>query len=70
MQNPGDPIVLPTHLRSDAVDYECELAVIIGRECKNVSKDRALDFVFGYTAANPVKSLPFSIRRAILVPMG
>jgi 2-keto-4-pentenoate hydratase/2-oxohepta-3-ene-1,7-dioic acid hydratase in catechol pathway len=56
LQNPGDPIVLPRSLRSDEVDYECELAVIIGRECKNVSKDRALDYVFGYTAANDVSA--------------
>jgi 2-keto-4-pentenoate hydratase/2-oxohepta-3-ene-1,7-dioic acid hydratase in catechol pathway len=56
LQNPGDPIVLPRSLRSDEVDYECELAVIIGRECKNVSKERALDFVFGYTAANDVSA--------------
>jgi 2-keto-4-pentenoate hydratase/2-oxohepta-3-ene-1,7-dioic acid hydratase in catechol pathway len=56
LQNPGDPIVLPTKLRSNEVDYECELAVIIGRECKNVPKDRALEFVFGYTAANDVSA--------------
>ena len=41
LQNPGDPIVLPTRLRSDEVDYECELAVVIGRKCKNVSKSDA-----------------------------
>jgi 2-keto-4-pentenoate hydratase/2-oxohepta-3-ene-1,7-dioic acid hydratase in catechol pathway len=62
LQNPGDPIVLPTHFRSDAVDYECELAVIIGRECKNVSKDRALDSVFGYTAANDVTARDWQTR--------
>jgi 2-keto-4-pentenoate hydratase/2-oxohepta-3-ene-1,7-dioic acid hydratase in catechol pathway len=56
LQNPGDPIVLPTKLRSQEVDYECELAVIIGRECKNVPKDQALEFVFGYTAANDVSA--------------
>jgi 2-keto-4-pentenoate hydratase/2-oxohepta-3-ene-1,7-dioic acid hydratase in catechol pathway len=56
LQNPGDPIVLPTKLRSHEVDYECELAVIIGRECKNVPKDQALEFVFGYTAANDVSA--------------
>jgi 2-keto-4-pentenoate hydratase/2-oxohepta-3-ene-1,7-dioic acid hydratase in catechol pathway len=38
------------------VDYECELAVIIGQECKNVSKDRALEVIFGYTAANDVSA--------------
>jgi 2-keto-4-pentenoate hydratase/2-oxohepta-3-ene-1,7-dioic acid hydratase in catechol pathway len=56
LQNPGDPIVLPTKLRSDQVDYECELAVVIGRKCKNVSKNDALDIVFGYTAANDVSA--------------
>jgi len=56
LQNPGDPIVLPTRLRSDEVDYECELAVVIGRKCKNVSKSDAFDVVFGYTAANDVSA--------------
>ena len=41
MQNPGDPIVLPRQLKSDAVDYECELAVVIGKPCKNVPKSRS-----------------------------
>ncbi|HEV2438333.1 MAG TPA: fumarylacetoacetate hydrolase family protein, partial [Verrucomicrobiae bacterium] len=49
LQHPGEPILLPTQLKSDEVDYECELAVIIGRPCKNVRRDRALDFVLGYT---------------------
>ena len=44
------------HLRSDEVDYECELAVVIGRTCKNVSRDRALDYVLGYTCANDVSA--------------
>ena len=56
VQNPEDPIVLPRHLRSDKVDYECELAVVIGRRCKNVSKEKALDHVFGYTCANDVSA--------------
>jgi 2-keto-4-pentenoate hydratase/2-oxohepta-3-ene-1,7-dioic acid hydratase in catechol pathway len=56
LQNPGDPIVLPRHLRSDQVDYECELAVVIGRRCKNVSRDRALEHVLGYTCANDVSA--------------
>ena len=56
VQNPGDPIQLPRHLRSEEVDYECELAVVIGRRCKNVSRARALDYVFGYTCANDVSA--------------
>ena len=56
LQNPDDPIVLPTKLKSDKVDYECELAVVIGKRCLNVSKDKALDYVLGYTAANDVSA--------------
>ena len=56
VQHPGDPIILPRHLRSDEVDYECELAVVIGRRSKNVSRDRALDYVLGYTCANDVSA--------------
>jgi 2-keto-4-pentenoate hydratase/2-oxohepta-3-ene-1,7-dioic acid hydratase in catechol pathway len=63
VQNPGDPIFLPTHLRSDEVDYECELAVVIGKACKNVSRARALDHVLGYTCANDVSARDWQIKR-------
>lgn len=56
VQNPGDPIELPTHLKSNQVDYECELAVVIGKRCKNVSKEKALDYVLGYTCGNDVSA--------------
>jgi 2-keto-4-pentenoate hydratase/2-oxohepta-3-ene-1,7-dioic acid hydratase in catechol pathway len=56
LQNPGDPILLPTKLKSDSVDYECELAVVIGKAAKNVSKAQALDYVLGYTCANDVSA--------------
>ena len=56
VQNPGDPIVLPTFLRSDSVDYECELAVVIGTLCKNVSREDALSHVIGYACANDVSA--------------
>jgi 2-keto-4-pentenoate hydratase/2-oxohepta-3-ene-1,7-dioic acid hydratase in catechol pathway len=56
VQNPGDPIVLPTRLKSTQVDYECELAVVIGKKCKNVSKAKALDYVLGYTCGNDVSA--------------
>ena len=38
------------------VDYECELAVVIGKRAKNVSKENALDYVLGYTCANDVSA--------------
>jgi 2-keto-4-pentenoate hydratase/2-oxohepta-3-ene-1,7-dioic acid hydratase in catechol pathway len=56
VQNPGDPIELPTHLASHSVDYECELAVIIGKSCKNATPETALDYVLGYTAGNDVSA--------------
>jgi len=56
IQRPDGPIFLPRALRSDEVDYEAELAVVIGRPCKNVSKERALDYVLGYTCANDVSA--------------
>ena len=56
VQNPGDPIVLPTKLKSTQVDYECELAVVIGKSCKNASKENALDYVLGYTCGNDVSA--------------
>jgi 2-keto-4-pentenoate hydratase/2-oxohepta-3-ene-1,7-dioic acid hydratase in catechol pathway len=56
VQNPGDPILIPTHLPSREVDYECELAVVIGEACKNVSRQDALRFVLGYTCANDVSA--------------
>lgn len=63
VQNPGDPILLPTHLASSEVDYECELAVVIGRSCKNVSREQALDFVAGYTCANDVSARDWQKKR-------
>ena len=48
------PIVLPTI--SQRVDYEAELAVVIGRRAKRVSEADALDYVFGYTLINDVSA--------------
>jgi len=56
IQDPEGPIVLPRKLRSDEVDFEAELGVIIGCECKNVSKEEALNYVLGYTIANDVSA--------------
>ena len=63
LQNPGDAIEIPTHMRSDEVDYECELAVVIGRACKNVSRQNALEYVLGYTCCNDVSARDWQIKR-------
>jgi len=61
-QNPGDPILIPTHQKSERVDYECELAVVIGKSCKNVSREKALEYVLGYTCANDVSARDWQIK--------
>lgn len=49
------PIQLP-QVSEDEVDYEGELAVIIGKKCLNASKENAMDFVLGYTVSNDVSA--------------
>ncbi len=56
VQDPEAPIELPTALASHQVDYEAELAVVIGRRCKNVGVEEALGAVLGYTCANDVSA--------------
>ena len=63
VQNPGDPITLPRTLRSDEVDYECELAVVIGRDCKNAKRADALSYVLGYTCGNDVSARDWQLKR-------
>jgi 2-keto-4-pentenoate hydratase/2-oxohepta-3-ene-1,7-dioic acid hydratase in catechol pathway len=63
VQNPGDPIQIPTAIASHEVDYECELAVVIGQACKNVSRKDALDYVLGYTCANDVSACDWQIKK-------
>jgi len=49
----GEPIVIPRDA-TDQVQYEGELVVVIGRQCKRVSEAEALDCVLGYTIGNDV----------------
>ena len=49
---PGDPIVYPR--QSENVHYEGELAIVIGRICKDVPVERAADVIYGWTIANDV----------------
>lgn len=49
--NPNSPIV---HPEGEQVDYEVELAVVIGRTAKNLNKNEVSDYVAGYTILNDV----------------
>jgi 2-keto-4-pentenoate hydratase/2-oxohepta-3-ene-1,7-dioic acid hydratase in catechol pathway len=50
---PGDPVARPVKL-SERVDFEGELAVVIGRLCRDVPAARVREVIFGYTCANDV----------------
>jgi 2-keto-4-pentenoate hydratase/2-oxohepta-3-ene-1,7-dioic acid hydratase in catechol pathway len=62
LQNPGDPIEIPVRAASHEVDYECELAVVIGKPCKNATVENALDHVLGYTCANDVSARDWQLK--------
>jgi 2-keto-4-pentenoate hydratase/2-oxohepta-3-ene-1,7-dioic acid hydratase in catechol pathway len=56
---PDQPIVIPEFLngygfKNLRTDYEAELAVIIGRQCKSIAIDAATDHILGYTCMNDV----------------
>lgn len=57
LNNPGDPIVIPPICDNEPqVDWEAELAVVIGKAAKDVSEADALQHVFGYTCGNDVSA--------------
>ncbi len=58
---PDDPIMLP-RIAPDEVDYECELAIVIGKTARHVSPEVALDYVLGYTCANDVSARDCQLR--------
>ena len=56
VQHPGDPIRLPQKQPSTRVDYEAELAIVLGRTARNVPHAEAMDYILGYTCANDVSA--------------
>jgi 2-keto-4-pentenoate hydratase/2-oxohepta-3-ene-1,7-dioic acid hydratase in catechol pathway len=53
VSGPSDPVRYP-HALTERVDYEGELAVVIGRLCRQVPEDQAAAVIYGYTCANDV----------------
>jgi 2,4-diketo-3-deoxy-L-fuconate hydrolase len=58
---PNDPVEIPRG--GTKVDWEVELAVVIGREAKNVAEGEALDFVAGYALHNDYSERAFQLER-------
>ena len=52
IQGPNDPIIKPK--TANKMDYEVEVAVVIGKEGKNITEDKAQDYVFGYCIVNDI----------------
>ena len=61
---PGAPVLLPRRLRSDEVDYEAELAVVLARDCRNATRATALAHVAGFTCANDVSARDWQRQRS------
>ncbi|MGL4573251.1 MAG: fumarylacetoacetate hydrolase family protein [Burkholderiaceae bacterium] len=61
---PHDAVRLPGAAVSTQIDYESELAVVIGLGGKNISRARAMDHVFGYTVLNDVTARDVQMRHA------
>jgi 2-keto-4-pentenoate hydratase/2-oxohepta-3-ene-1,7-dioic acid hydratase in catechol pathway len=57
--DPGEPILRPRG--SSQLDWEVELGVVIGRPARHVPKDKALDYVYGYTIINDVSARDFQM---------
>jgi len=60
LNGPTSPIILP--IVSEEIDYEAELAVVIGKRCKNINNVQALDYVAGYMAFNDVSARDLQMR--------
>jgi len=52
LQNPDGEIVIPPGAKN--VHYEGEMVIVIGKKAKQVSRERAADYIFGYTCGNDV----------------
>ena len=53
--SPGDEVPLDPRVTSQ-LDYEVELAYVVGRSAKNIAKEDALNYIFGYTIINDVSA--------------
>jgi len=54
----GSNVMMPAGLNlvDPGIDYEAELCIVIGKKCRNVSAEDAMDYVFGFTASNDVSA--------------
>lgn len=58
-----DKVVIPTHVTNE-VDYEVELAIIIGKDGKNIAPQEAEDYIFGYTIVNDISARDIQMKHS------
>lgn len=63
LNNPFDPICIPR--RSSDIDYEGELVIVIGKTAKYVPRERASEYIYGYTIANDVSARDWQRDKAL-----
>ena len=63
LNHPFDPIFIPR--LSSQIDYEGELAIVMARDAKDVSRQQAADYILGYTIANDVTARDWQRDRAL-----
>ena len=59
---PNDPVKMPGAAASEQIDYEAELAVVIGKGGKNIRREDALSHIYGYTVVNDVTARDVQMR--------
>ncbi len=50
-------------LKTQELDWEVELALVIGKKCKNVTEENASEFIFGYTVAHDVSARDWQLKK-------
>lgn len=55
--HPAPTVIPKAFVKDDAADYESEVAVVIGKACKNVSEEEAMDYVLGYVPSLSTRTL-------------
>lgn len=63
LSGPTDPIPVPHMAQEmDGLDYECELVIVVGKQCKDVSEADALDCVLGYAVGNDLSHRDWQLK--------
>ncbi|KAJ2971931.1 hypothetical protein NQ176_g7446 [Zarea fungicola] len=63
LSGPTDPIPIPHMAQEmDGLDYECELVIVVGKQCKDVSVSDALDYVLGYAVGNDLSHRDWQLK--------